>query len=158
MSRAKPADQRLRHGDGNKVVELVPSDANVPDAPPWIADSELAAELWDTLWFVGDGFFDPALHYQTIARYVEMVDEVNDMRDALQGKRLTKGSQGQWVTHPLRKDFRETRADLTRLEKELGLTPEATLRLGLVLARKREADSLRDGVQAEIVEVTDDDS
>ncbi len=148
MARAKANPDR--HGDGEaKVIHLVDmGDENVPAAPDWM--DEATAELWRSVWKAGQGFYDPLLHSGVIERYVRVRVELERREREATGKDYTTGSTGKGaIIHPIQRLITTGRQELLRLEKELGLTPEATIRLGLKpsgMPGNPDQDPLRAGV------------
>ena len=104
-----------------------------PDLPENLADLPGAAELWAELWqFGGDNFRPP--HRQIIERYVvgviQRVDLINKLGGPLANWTVEREGYGV-VPHPNARRIDAIEQRLLQSEKELGLTPEAAIRLGL---------------------------
>jgi P27 family predicted phage terminase small subunit len=111
---------------------VIPVVSNAP-IPPAGFDNEAVA-LWDTLWRLGVGVYAEA-HIQTITRYVELTQERRRFRAIIADEGwMVVGSQGQSVLHPIARQLRDVERQMLSLEDRLGLSPEASLRLGLATA------------------------
>ncbi len=110
----------------------IPVVSNAP-SPPAGFDAETVA-LWDTLWRLGVGVYAEA-HVPTIQRYCELTQERRHFRSVIKDEGwVVVGSQGQSVLHPVARQLRDVEGKLMSLEDRLGLSPEASIRLGLATA------------------------
>ena len=96
-----------------------------------------APELWVELWqFGGDNFRPP--HRQIIERYVvgviQRVDLIAKLGGPLADWTITRKDYGV-VPHPNARRIDAIEQRLLQAEKELGLTPEAAVRLGITAAK-----------------------
>ncbi len=127
------ANQKGNRTKRPQVVALVPSTgAVVPDAPVELEGNEFLLDLWDRLWREHSEQWQPLSHLMVVTRYFVMQIEALEIESKLGSTMVQKGSQGQTVLHPLRRHLADVRKALLGIEKELGLTPEASIRLGFV--------------------------
>ena len=121
-----------RHAVSKAPKPTIPVVSNAP-VPPADFDTE-SVELWDTLWRLGVGVYAEA-HVPTITRYVHLTQERRHFRAIIKAEGWTVvGSQGQSVIHPIARQLRDVEGKLMSLEDRLGLSPEASLRLGIATA------------------------
>lgn len=105
------------------VVSAAPS-------PPEQFDAT-ATELWDALWTIGVGVYNVA-HVPAVTRYVEFDQRRRYFLDIIDSEGWTvPGSQGQPVINPVAAQLNKVEAEMRALEDRLGLSPEASIRLGL---------------------------
>lgn len=154
--------KRIMALDDGEPVPPVPS--RIPEPPAYLAH-ETARSLWSAIWTAGAHHYDPTFDRQLIERYVEIIDEMDELRTALDNsdnkkkgaarrKYLSTGSTGQLVIDPRRKDLKELRKELLPIEKELGKTPEARARLGMAMEQHRSRlGTDRDDLEPEHIEV-----
>jgi P27 family predicted phage terminase small subunit len=121
-----------RHAVSKEPKPVAPVVSSAPP-PPAHFDRE-AVELWDILWTIGVGVYAQA-HVPTIQRYVELQQRRREFLAVIEAEGwLVTGSQGQPVLHPIARQLSDVEAKLTSLEDRLGLSPEASLRLGIATA------------------------
>ena len=78
---------------------------------------------------------DPVADLHLVERWIKAVDEYERVLPVFEKTRLVKGSMGQLVMNPLAAYLQQVKGELSKCETELGLTPMARLRLGLVAAQ-----------------------
>lgn len=137
VSRGVPLGERGPVGSGKghrKQAEIMQRDdaGGLPPPPKhlrahgkrrWVsvADSPLAAAVLD-------------MHLLALERLCELYDERAGWQRMLLADPLSLGAAGQPVINPAAGELRRVEADIIRLEKEFGLTPMSSARLGLKIA------------------------
>jgi P27 family predicted phage terminase small subunit len=80
----------------------------------------------------GHGVYNTEAHRDTVVRYVQLLDRRDYFLRVLDEEGWMKvGSQGQEVLHPLARQLDSLEGKLVPLEDRLGLSPEASVRLGI---------------------------
>lgn len=72
-----------------------------------------------------------------VEQLTQLLDERERCREAVKGKRLVEGSQGQPRLNPLLKYIGDLDAEIRQLRDRLGLTPKARLALGIAVGQVR---------------------
>jgi P27 family predicted phage terminase small subunit len=126
----------------------VKSDSVAPVSVPVPPDTlgPAGVELWARLWTVGAGVYHTAAHYETVARYCELTERRAEFLQTLAAEGWIKtGSQGQEVLHPIARQLDAVEGKLVPLEDRLGLSPEASVRLGIAtIEHKSKLDAFLD--------------
>jgi P27 family predicted phage terminase small subunit len=135
----KPPERRQRRNQrtttSRQTGSLVVLDGGAQPAPPLPPGLHAAARRrWEAFWAstvakAVDRDSDlPALH-----RWIQAVDEYDQVGRNVRKGRLVKGSMGQIVAHPLLGYLAQLDAQIARAEQAFGMTPIARLRLGIAL-------------------------
>lgn len=119
--------------------------AIVPPAPAGLTTWGLG--LWTRLWEVGAGVYSPRAHLDTVTRYVQLQERRAYFLRVIEDEGWTTvGSQGQVVLHPLARQLDSIETKLVPLEDRLGLSPEASIRLGIATVEaKSKLDAFLEG-------------
>lgn len=112
-------------------------EVSIPPVPETIK-TEQGQALWRTLWEVGAGVYQEKAHGETVARYVQLQERRYKFLRILEEEGWTVvGSQGQDVLHPIARQLDSLEGKLVALEDRLGLSPEASIRLGIASLEHR---------------------
>lgn len=130
-----PKHPDLKQGRPNHAMRPVGSTTvanyDVPSPPDTL--SELTKEIWSALWQYGQGAYHPTGDYLVIKRYCEYLDRRQMFLDHLEKGGLdawiSTGSKGNEMPSAIARQLATTEESLDKLERLLGLTPEARIRL-----------------------------
>ncbi len=129
------------------VPDIQPSQlpAVRPEMPPYPkAILKVTRERWAAYWSHEVSTVACEVDLPMVERLHRRYDErERAYREIRKVGRLTKGSQGQIILHPLLKYINECEQEIRQLEDRLGLSPAARLRMGAALAgAKRTLDDV----------------
>ena len=119
-----------RTGVNKPPTYVLPAATSTPEAPSWL--QEPGKQAWATIWSCAhwlnverDGWW--------VEQFARATDEVAVYKEriATDGLMLT-GSMGQDVANPLISEIRKLEDQMIRIRRELGLSPSASAKLGLV--------------------------
>lgn len=143
----KHPDLRTGHPTSSlKNLEPTGITYEIPSTPDTLAED--GKEAWQALWIFGQGAYHPTGDYLVLKRYCELLDRRKEILDKIEESGWVGiGHKGQEVVSPLAKVLQDTEDRLDKLERLLGLTPEARLRLMIGGVRaKSELDEFRDSL------------
>ena len=157
----KPTGRRQRR---NRQPHLEVHTGNVPDIRPPLpaVRSEMppypksilkvTKERWAAYWQHEVSTVACVVDMPVIERLHRRYDErERSYREIRKIGRLTKGSQGQIILHPLLKYIDQCEQEIRQLEDRLGLSPAARLRMGAALAgAKRTLDDTNQSLQVDL--------
>ncbi len=148
------------------LVKVDPADKPVVPKPPK-GLLKATRERWEAYWLSP---VSKAVELNAdggrLERWIRAVDEWHRAGETFRAARLVKGSMGQPVLNPLAAYMATLEATIGRAEQELGLTPMARAKLGIVigqealtadalnrsLSRHDERDAEQDAIDAEWAE------
>lgn len=149
----KPTDRRQRRNHSPSLEIHTGSDLPVvqSEVPPYPTSLlKVTKLLWDTYWRSGVSDVAGEVDLPIVERLHRRYDERERACRAIRKKdvgRLTKGSQGQLILHPLLKYIDNCEAEIRQLEDRLGLSPNARLKMGATLAgAKRTLDEVNNSL------------
>lgn len=127
----RPVAEPVGHPtSAQKLPVRAPRGPVIPTPPDGLTSDGL--ELWNRLWEVGTGVYSVRAHLEPVTRYVQLQERRSYYLRVIEEEGWTTvGSQGQMVLHPLARQLDSLEGKLVPLEDRLGLSPEASLRLGL---------------------------
>jgi P27 family predicted phage terminase small subunit len=126
----------IGRGQGHRTRRLVAlrsgGPAGTAPAPPpgWL---KATRQAWDAYWRSDVARAVAEVDLAAVERYFAYLDEWRRAMRGYRAQRLTRGSTGQVVVHPLAGQVARLETMLARLERELGLTPMARARLGVTI-------------------------
>lgn len=140
----KPEARRQRRNARSRFA-LVPGEAReIPSPPDDLLPSTV--ESWNAYWADDVARAARPSHLPVITRLFLRYDErERAYRVVKENGRVTTGSQGQVVAHPLLKYIDSCDAEIRQLEDRLGLSPRGMAQLGAnFAAAKKSLDDLND--------------
>ena len=168
----KPKDQR-HHRVKRPEIGIVPAERSIGSAEPRRMVPRPPAGLlvrtrkvWHAYWSSQvSNAADMQADTHRIERWIRWVDEFEKCMGVFVKTRLVKGSTGQPVLNPLAQHLQNVEQNIVRAEAELGLTPNARLRLGITYgqamltadALNRLLDEPGPGEASSILELADGD-
>ena len=121
---AKPASERAKN-------RTKTAKTPVPKPPKGLLSA--TKQLWKAFWNSPVSHaVDLAADRYRLERWINCVDEYERVNAAFKNTRIVKGSTGQPVLNPLSQYLQQLLAEINKAEAELGLTPLARMRLGVV--------------------------
>jgi P27 family predicted phage terminase small subunit len=131
----RPSANPVGHARAAVSKEVKPTTPGVATTPvPDPSFDQESLELWNDLWKLGVGVYAVA-HIPSITRYVQMQQRRRKFLAIIEDEGwLVVGAQGQTVIHPVARQLSDVEGKLMSLEDRLGLSPEASLRLGIATA------------------------
>ncbi len=145
------------------LVKVDPAEKAVIPKPP-AGLLKKTRERWEAYWLSPvSKAVDPGADGGRLERWIRAVDEWHRVGETFRGSRIVKGSMGQPVLNPLATYLATLETTIARAEQELGLTPMARAKLGIVigqealtaealnrsLSRNDERDAEQDAIDAE---------
>jgi P27 family predicted phage terminase small subunit len=129
----KPDDRRKRRNV--RDVRVLPFEAPVSAPPAPGGMLKETVRRWEDYWsspvsLAADRVTDAPM----VERYFRAMDEAERVGRVFRKARVTVGSQGQVVLHPLAKYLAQLSSEMLALEDRLGLSPKSRAQLGLVIA------------------------
>lgn len=121
-----------------------------PEMPPYPKSIlKVTRERWAAYWQHEVSAVACVVDLPMVERLHRRCDErERAYREIRKVGRLTKGSQGQLILHPLLKYINECEQEIRQLEDRLGLSPAARLRMGAVMAgAKRGLDQVNSSLE-----------
>ena len=138
----KPLHLRTGHSKGAKEVPrlgIVPArteQAVVPKPPTGL--SAKSRRVWRNYWQSQvSGAADQLADMPRIERWITQLDEYEKVWQVFVKTRLVKGSKGQVSLNPLAGHLATLETQITRAEKELGMTPLARAQLGVTFGEAK---------------------
>ncbi len=113
--------------------------AEIPEPPKGLQLRSRSREIWATLWESPlAAALDLRIHRVALERWISYVDRWYRIQRALEDADiLLTTPQGTLTLNPLSAELHRIEGAITRLEKELGLTPMAMARLGLTTVESK---------------------
>jgi P27 family predicted phage terminase small subunit len=166
----KPRETRQRWAKRPEIglVRVDPADKPVIPKPP-AGLLKKTRDRWEAYWLSPvSKAVDLGADGGRLERWIRAVDEWHRAGEAFRSARVVKGSMSQPVLNPLAAYLATIETTLARAEQELGLTPMARAKLGIVigqealtadainrsLSRHDDSDPHRDAIDAEWSEAT----
>lgn len=138
----KPVHLQTGHSKGRKATPrlgLVPvrtESIAIPEPPTGLA--KRTQELWRDYWQSKvSSAVDPLADMHRIERWIRQVDEYDKVFRIFKRSRVVPGIKGGTVLNPLASYLATLETQITRCEKELGLTPLARAQLGLTFGEAK---------------------
>jgi P27 family predicted phage terminase small subunit len=129
----KPDDRRKRRNV--RGVRVLPFEVSVPVPPAPAGLLKTTLSRWEAYWTSPvAAAADRVTDLPLIERYFRAMDESERVGRVFRKARVTAGSQGQIVLHPLSRYLSQLSSELTALEDRLGLSPKARAQLGMAIA------------------------
>jgi P27 family predicted phage terminase small subunit len=118
------------------LVEAPASDFVIPAPPPDLLKASQAR--WEAYWRSAvSSAVDMNADRGLLERWIRSVDEWYRAYRSFRKERTTQGSTGQLVLSPLAKWIRQLEGEISKCEQQMGLTPLARVKLGLVAGQAR---------------------
>ena len=142
MSRKKPADRRLRHGEGPglKVIRVSSVQSLSIRVPPaecgWMARTRTA---WATFWRDGMAKLTQPADGEALRRLFALYDARERTWRLFLKNVYVRGSKGQQVLNPMGAFALQLDARIERLEAAFGITPKARLQLGITFGEAKKS-------------------
>jgi P27 family predicted phage terminase small subunit len=130
-----PKHPDRRHRRNVRDVRVLPLEVSqaAPPAPTGLLKSTIAR--WEAYWRSPvAAAADPVTDLPLIERYFRALDELERCGRVFRKARVTAGSQGQIVLHPLARYLSQLSSELMALEDRLGLSPKSRAQLGMAIA------------------------
>lgn len=159
----KPAERRQRRNKpGAALVVSSSTRSRVPAPPAGLLKSTVAR--WLTYWNSELARAARESHIPTVERLFQRYDERERAYRTIKlpvekgGGRVTIGSTGQLVAHPLLKYIDSCDAEIRQLEDRLGLSPRAMAALGASFASAQKSlDDLNSSMEDDEADDSDSD-
>lgn len=149
-----PKDPSRRQGHRKPRTITLVQHGGTPAPPKKLL--RVTQEWWAAYWESGIAKATREEHMPVIRRLFIRYDERERAYRAVRAQgRVTQGSQGQLVAHPLLKYIDACDAEIRHLEDRLGLSPKAFAQLGSNFAA---AQRSLDDINRSLDEVDDDDT
>lgn len=134
----KPKETRQRWAKRPEIglVKVDPAEKPVvPKAPAGLLKK--TRERWEAYWLSPvSKAVDPGADGGRLERWIRAVDEWHRTGETFRAARVVKGSMGQPVLNPLATYLANLETTIARAEQELGLTPMARAKLGIVIGQE----------------------
>jgi P27 family predicted phage terminase small subunit len=154
--RPPKSPDRLQRRNASPVLALSAGERLAP--PPPVGVLKLTRARWQTYWASELAGATRDAHIPIVERLFYRYDErERASRTVRKEGRITRGSQGQLVQHPLLKYIDACDAEIRQLEDRLGLSPRGMAQLGSSFATaQRSLDDLNRTLQSDTEEADDD--
>lgn len=132
----KPTALRQGHGAATRDVSLRDDQPPMPLPPKGLLAQ--TRKLWRDYW--GSEVaraVDRAADRHILERWIRAIDEYERVLPEFRKERVSTGSTGQLVIHPLAGYLAQLKTEIKNCEAELGLTPMARTRLGIALGEQK---------------------
>jgi P27 family predicted phage terminase small subunit len=151
----KPDDRRQRRNRQSPLV--LRSGSRAPEPPQGLL--KIWTDRWRLYWKSELAQATRDAHLPLIERLFFRYDErERAYRTVRRHGRLSRGSQGQLVAHPLLKYIDACDAEIRQLEDRLGLSPKSMAQLGSSFAHAQKSlDDLNDGMEQDNADDSDAD-
>ena len=135
MSNPKPADRVQGHHRRHDLVVLQGERRKAHIAPRGL--SPQVRKAWHAYWASDVSMVARDVALPAIRRMFEMYEDRERARAVVRSALVVKGSQGQPRLNPVAAYVQQLSNDILRLETELGLTPMASMRLGIAVGEAK---------------------
>lgn len=127
---------RQRHEAAGRDVALREEKPPVPIPPKGLL--RRTNQIWRGIWESPVArAWDTAADMHLVERWIRAVDEYERVLPEFQKERISTGSTGQLVIHPLASYLSQLQTTMKACETELGLTPMSRVRLGIAIGEQK---------------------
>lgn len=142
--------QNRRAKSSLRLIESWEQTAVVPEPPDGMDDTQ--TESWNRYFSSELSALVQETDLPVVRRLWNYYQQHSDLTSIFDKGRLVPGSQGQPRINPAHDAAMKLETAILRLENELGLTPSARLRLGIVMSAAHQSlDSMNDRLSKETI-------